>query len=45
MLLTVDASEVQLTDLGDFEDLEKAKAKQDAALNTIKTEALRTIRF
>ena len=30
------ASKVQLTDLGDFEDLESAKGKQDAALNTIK---------
>lgn len=39
MLLTVDASEVQLTDLGDFEDLEKAKDKQDAALNTIKNKS------
>ena len=39
MLLTVDASEVQLTDLGDFEDLEKAKDKQDAALHTIKNKS------
>ena len=33
----VDASGIQLTNLGDFEDLESAKGKQDAALNTIKS--------
>ena len=32
----VEASEVQLTALGDFEDLESAKEKQRAALNAIK---------
>ena len=36
----VDASEVQLTDLGDFEDLESAKQKQDAALDTIKNKGV-----
>ena len=39
MLLTVDASEVQLTDLGDFGDLEAAKNKQDTALDTIKSKS------
>ena len=37
----VDASEVLLTDLGDFEDLKWAKANQDAALNIIQAKALR----
>ena len=32
----VDASEIQLTDLGDFEDLESAKDKQDAAMHRIR---------
>ena len=31
----VDASVVKLTDLGDFEDLESAKERQDAALRDI----------
>ena len=35
----VDASEVQLTDLGDFGDLEAAKNKQDTALDTIKSKS------
>ena len=35
----VDASEVQLTDLGDFEDLERAKSRQDAALDAIKNKS------
>ena len=35
----VDASEVQLTNLGDFGDLESAKDKQDAALDTIKSKS------
>ena len=35
----VDASQVQLTDLGDFEDLESAKDKQDIALDIIKSKS------
>lgn len=35
----VEASEVQLTALGDFEDLESAKEKQRAALNAIKNKS------
>ena len=35
----VDASEIQLTDLGDFRDLEGAKANQDAALNIINSKS------
>ena len=35
----VDASQVQLADLGDFEDLESAKGKQEAALNAIKSKS------
>ena len=35
----VDASQVQLTDLGDFEDLELAKDKQDVALDIIKSKS------
>ena len=31
----VDASEIQLTDLGDFKDLEESKERQDAALGDI----------
>ena len=31
----VDASEVKLTDLGDFKDLEESKERQDAALGDI----------
>ena len=35
----VDASEVQLTDLGDFVDLKEAKNKQDIALDAIKNKS------